>query len=74
MKLLKTQRVIYIVFACLICLSGSYSQAYFKETFLSLKEAKKKWGSIEFKAAEFIKATEQKKGAMAANLIEKKYM
>jgi hypothetical protein len=40
-------------------LSATYalnSTSYLNGTFLSLKEAKNKWGSLEFKASEFIKS------------------
>jgi hypothetical protein len=50
-------------------LSGT---SYVNGTFLSLKEAKSKWGSVEFKASEFIKLNERQKGSMAVYLLEKK--
>jgi hypothetical protein len=56
-------------------LSTAYAlsgKAYINGTFLSLKEAKSKWGSVEFKASEFKKISERQKGSMAVNLLEKK--
>lgn len=50
----------------------TYGDSYLFGTYLSIKEAKKKWSSIEFNASEFTKSSEQKKGAMSVNLIEKK--
>lgn len=56
-------------------LSSTYAlsgASYLNGAFLSLKEAKNKWGSLEFKASEFIKSNERQKGSMAVNLLEKK--
>jgi hypothetical protein len=59
----------------LIFLSAAYALSgapYLSGTFLSLKEAKSKWGSLEFKASDFIKSNERQKGSMAVSLLEKK--
>ena len=62
--------IVVLFFSAAYALSGT---SYLNGTFLSLKEAKKKWGSLEFKASEFVKSNEQQKGSMAVNLLEKKY-
>lgn len=61
--------LIVVILSATCALSGT---SYLNGTFLSLKEAKKKWGTLEFKASEFIKSNERQKGSMAVNLLEKK--
>ncbi len=71
MKYVKFVPLIFVMFLSVAyALSGT---SYLNGTFLSLKDAKKKWGSLEFKASEFIKSNERQKGSMAVNLLEKKY-
>ena len=71
MKFLKITVMLVIIFlSTAYALSGT---TYLNETFLSLKESKKKWGSLNFNSSNFIKLNESEKGAMAVNLLEKKY-
>ncbi len=70
MKFLKIfPLIVVMLLSAAYALSGT---SYLNGTFLSLKEAKNKWGSLEFKASEFIKSNERQKGSMAVNLLEKK--
>ena len=71
MRFLKYISAVNLIFILLISYMA-YAQTYLNGTFLSIKDAKKRWGSIEYNAAEFTKSTEQKKGAMSFNLIMKK--
>ena len=70
MKFIKIFSLTVVIFlSATYALSGT---SYLNGTFLSLKEAKSKWGSLEFKAADFVKSNERQKGSMAVNLLEKK--
>ena len=70
MKLIKFVTVI-IIFIFSISYASN-DQSFLHGAFLSVKEAKKKWGTSAFKATDFTKSNELTKGAMAVGLLEKK--
>ena len=65
--------IISLIFT-LICIFG-YAAIMLGETYLSLKQAEKKWGIVSFDPKTFKTQSENKKGAMAADLLKsKKYI
>lgn len=66
----KSQLLVVLVLFVSIISTVSYSDTFWGAVFLDYKEAKKKWGDIEFNASKFKSADEKEKGAMAANAIK----
>jgi hypothetical protein len=65
--------IISLIFT-LICIFG-YAASMLGETYLSLKQAEKKWGIVSFDPKTFKTQSEIKKGAMAVDLVKsKKYI
>lgn len=53
----------------------AYSYSIANEKFLTVKQAEKKWGILSFDAKKFTTLSEEKKGAMAVDLVkQKKYV
>jgi hypothetical protein len=65
--------IISLIFT-LNCIFG-YAASMLGETYLSLKQAEKKWGIVSFDPKTFKTQSEIKKGAMAVDLVKsKKYI
>lgn len=58
--------------ALLLLAGRSFAEDFFGAKFMTQKEAKSKWGSTFFDAKVFKKSSEKEKGAMAAQVIEKR--
>ena len=66
---------IFLVLIALFFVTFAYGYNVANEKFLSLKQSEKKWGVLSFDAKKFTTLTEEKKGAMAVDLIKnKKYI
>lgn len=62
----------FFCISLLLFAGHSFAEEFFGAKFMSLKEAKTKWGSTSFNAKNFKKSSEKEKGAMATQAVEEK--